>query len=56
MKNKLYYPDFDRHKNLSKLYPDLLEIYKQPIAFWYGRDNKKPRKFFKFNFFWFFIR
>ena len=44
MKNKLYYPDFDRHKNLSKLYPDLLEIYKQPIAFWYGRDDKKPIK------------
>ncbi len=41
---RFYYPDFDRHKNLSEIYPDLEKIYKQPIAFWFGRSNKKPLK------------
>lgn len=41
---KLYYPDFDRHKNLSDSYDDLKSLYRQPMAIWFGRGPYKKTK------------
>ena len=44
MNYKFYYPDWNNRKSICKKYPQIEQISKQPIAFWYGVGPKRRIK------------
>ena len=41
MNYRFYYPDWNSRENICEDYPEIKEITKEPIAFWYGVGPKR---------------
>ena len=48
MNYRFYYPDWNSRKDICEDYPEIKEITREPIAFWYGvgpkRNIRKTKK------------
>ena len=48
MNYRFYYPEWNSRKNICKDYPEIKEITREPMAFWYGvgpkRNIRKTKK------------
>ena len=41
MNYRFYYPDWNSRKDICEDYPEIKEITREPIAFWYGVGPKR---------------
>ena len=41
MNYRFYYPDWNSREDVCEDYPEIKEITKEPIAFWYGVGHKR---------------
>ena len=49
MNYRFYYPDWNSRKDVCEDYPEIKQITKEPIAFWYGVGPKRNIRKYKRN-------